>query len=217
MSVLEQLAALVAETGSGRRIRVAVDGVDASGKTTLADRLAAAVRSQRSVVRASVDAFHRPRAERYRRGRDSPEGCYFETFDVAALRNRLLVPFAKGGGYVDAVFDHLRDAAVHRAPLQASTDAVLIVDGVFLQRPELPGWDLVVHLRIPDEEVLRRAVLRDGGPPKEVLARYRQRYLPAQRLYEAEVEPTERADVVLENSDPAAPVVLRWPGPGERR
>lgn len=215
MSVLEKLAALVAEIDSGRRARVAVDGVDASGKTTLADRLAAAVRPQRPVIRASADAFHRPRGERYRRGRDSAEGCYFDTFDLAALRDRLLVPFSENGRYVDAVFDHLRDAALHRAPSQAPSDAVLIVDGVFLQRPELPIWDLVIHLRIPDEEVLRRAASRDGGSPTEVIARYRQRYLPAQRMYEAEVGPMDRADVVLDTSEPAAPVVLRWPGSEE--
>ena len=75
MTVLEELTELVQASGSGRRAVVAVDGVDASGKTTLADRLAEAVAPRPPVVRASIGDFHRPRAERYRRGRDSPEGC----------------------------------------------------------------------------------------------------------------------------------------------
>ena len=211
MTVLERLVELLATTAPDRRLRVAVDGVDASGKTTLADALAPALAPHRAVARASTDSFHRPREERYRRGRDSPEGCYHGTFDLPALLGRLLEPFARDGSYVPAVFDLEADAPVPLVRLQAPADAVLVVDGVFLQRPELAHcWDLVVHLRVPDEEVLRRAVLRDGGDPEEVRARYRTRYLPAQRLYEAEADPAARADVVLDNTDPAAPAVVSW-------
>ena len=213
MTVLEELAELVVSTRIDRRAVVAVDGVDASGKTTLADRLAEAVGPQRPVVRASVDDFHRPRSERYRRGRDSPEGCYRDTFDNTALRDRLLHPFLRDGTHVTAVFDLERDEPVATPERQAPGAAVLLVDGVFLQRPELDvDWHLVVHLKVPDDEVLRRAVLRDGGTPEEVAARYQVRYLPAQRLYEAECRPAEAADVVLDNRDPQSPVVLRWPG-----
>ena len=211
MNVLDRLAELVVATRPRDRVRVAVDGVDASGKTTLADRLAELVGPHRPVARASVDSFHRPRAERYRRGRESVEGCYEDTFDLPALRHRLLLPFADGEPYVDAVFDHTRDEPVEASPRTAPAGAVLLVDGVFLQRPELPPWDLAVHLQVPDPEVLRRAVLRDGGEPAEVERLYRVRYLPAQRLYEQRCRPAERAQVVMDNRDPTQPTVLRWP------
>ena len=211
MTLLDELAALVVKTAPERRVRVAIEGVDGSGKTTLADRLAQAVARSRPVVRASVDSFHRPRAERYRRGRTSPEGCYHDTFDLDTMRTRLLEPFARDGSHVTAAFDHTSDSPVESPVAVAPPDAVLLVDGVFLQRPELrDAWELAVHLRVPDDEVLRRVVVRDGGDPNEVVALYRARYLPAQRLYEAEARPAERADVVLDNTDPAAPVVLRW-------
>lgn len=207
--MIDRLAALLVATAPDRRALVAVDGVDASGKTTLADALAAAVAPRREVLRASVDSFHRPRAERYRRGRTSAEGCYRDTFDHDALRDRLLLPFRDGGPVVTATFDHVHDAPVAAAPVEPGPTALLLVDGVFLQRPELDvGWDLVVHLRVPDDEVLRRAAGRDG---LDALPLYRSRYLPAQRLYEAECAPAERAHVVLDSTDPAAPVVLRWP------
>ena len=55
--------------------RVAIDGRTASGKTTLADEIATVLRrGTRPVLRTSVDGFHRPRAERHRRGRHSAEG-----------------------------------------------------------------------------------------------------------------------------------------------
>lgn len=212
MSVLDQLAALLVAHAPGRRYRVAVDGVDGSGKTTLADRLAEAVAPQRPVVRASVDSFHRPQAERYRRGRASPQGCYLDTFDLDALRGRLLEPFAADGSYVCAVFDHVLDRPVDAPVRQAAGDAVLIVDGVFLQRPELTGcFELVVHLRIDDDEVLRRVVRRDAGEPEQIRERYLTRYLPAQRLYEEQCSPAEQADVLLDSTDLCSPRVLRGP------
>jgi uridine kinase len=210
--VIPELAQLVLTTAPERRALVAVDGVDASGKTTLADALGAAVAPRREVVRASVDAFHRPRAERYRRGRASVEGCYRDTIDHDAVRHRLLLPFRDGGPCVTVAFDHSRDTAVEAEPVRPGDTAVLVVDGVFLQRPELDvGWDLVVHLQVPDEEVLRRAAARDG---EHALPLYRERYLPAQRLYEQECRPGERADVLVDNTDPEAPVVLHWPARG---
>ena len=209
--MLRELAALVVATERGSRLRVAVDGVDCSGKTTLADRLAEAIRPDRPVVRASIDGFHLPRAIRYRHGRESPEGCYRDTFDLTALRERLLEPFAGGQPCETAVFDLTTDRPVNGSAVQPAPDAVLVVDGVFLQRPELAGaWDLVVHLQVGDDEVLRRAAVRDG---LEALRLYRSRYLPAHRLYEAECAPAVSADVVVDNTDATRPVVARWSPP----
>jgi uridine kinase len=42
--------------------------------------------------------------------------------------------------------------------------------------------------------------------------RYRVRYTPAQRRYLEELAPRERADFVVENTDPGTPQLLRRPG-----
>lgn len=213
MSVLLGLAARVVALRPGQRVRVAVDGGSATGKTTFADALAARVAPNRPVVRTSVDRFHRPRAERYRQGPTSARGCYEDTYDHGALLGELLDPFAAGARHRLGVWDWLADRPV-RAPLeQAPDDAVLVVDGVFLQRPELaPAWDLTVLLVATPDEVLRRAVLRDAvhfGTPEAVVERYRTRYLPAEALYAELCAPAQRADVVVDNDNPTAPVLLR--------
>lgn len=216
-TVVDRLAALVLETAPGRRARVAVDGAGCSGKSSLADRLAAAISPQRPVVRASVDDFNRPRAHRYRRGLESARGCYEDTFDERALRTELIDPMSPGGSglHRTRVFDAVTDRPVDQPARLAAPDAVLLLDGCRLRRPALADcWDLVVLLLVPEEELLRRAVVRDAdlfGAPEQVEHRYRTRYLPAERLYEQQVRPAESADVVLDNTDPAAPVVLRWP------
>jgi uridine kinase len=196
---------------------VAVDGPDAAGKTTLADALVG--RLDRPVVRASVDSFHRPRAQRLARGPLSPEGYYRDSFDLDALRDRLLIPFAAGAEQVRAAaYDHVDDRAVDEQPIDVPALAVLVVDGVFLLRPELRGaWDVAVHLHVAPEMTLRRALERDValmGDEATVRTRYEQRYLPGQELYRAEADPWSYADLALDASDPQHPMVLAQRDPG---
>jgi uridine kinase len=97
LSVLAPLAARLAELP--HPARVAIDGVDAAGKTTLAGELAARLPG---ATRVSADDFLRPREERYRRGRESPLGYYLDSFDHDALRAAVLD--AEGLLLVDGIF-----------------------------------------------------------------------------------------------------------------
>ncbi len=91
---LARAAEAIADLPRDRRTLVAVDGVDGAGKTTFADRLAP--RLDRPVVRACEDDFLNPAAIRHRRGRESPEGFFRDTYDLALLGRLLLDPFAAG-------------------------------------------------------------------------------------------------------------------------
>jgi hypothetical protein len=51
----------------------------------------------RDVIRATIDDFLFPRAQRYPRGEYSAEGCYFDTDDYDALNRALLDPLGPGG------------------------------------------------------------------------------------------------------------------------
>ena len=82
----------------------------------------------------------------------------------------------------------------------------VVVDGVFLQRPELDDlWDVRIWVEVSAAETVRRASVRDAGLFAEVRLRYERRYLPGQRLYAAEVDPKGRAQIVLDNEDPQQP------------
>ena len=76
---------------------VAVDGLTASGKTTLANELATIVRlAGRPAIRASADDFHRNDEVRHLRGRFSLEGYYEDSFDYDGLVRLLLTPHQEG-------------------------------------------------------------------------------------------------------------------------
>ncbi len=84
-------------------------------KTTLADELAVILRAQgREVIRATIDDFLFPRAQRYPRGEYSAEGCYFDTHDYDALTRTLLDPLGPGGDRrcQHAIYDPAMDTAL---------------------------------------------------------------------------------------------------------
>jgi uridine kinase len=215
VTLAERLARVIDHLHRDGRVLVAVDGPDAAGKTTLTRQLADAV--QRPVVTASLDGWHNPRETRTRRGADSAEGCYLDSFDYDALCVRLLVPFRAGHDIVQtAGFDYRSDQPITAEAVGVPPTAALLLDGVFLQRPELRGrWDLTVYLHVPESVTLARAAQRDGdlfGDEKELLERYERRYLPAQRIYADDAAPMHNADIVVDNSDAYRPRVLRWLG-----
>jgi uridine kinase len=81
-----RLASMIAAVARPHPVRVAVDGVDGAGKTHLADELVRPLtHSGRQIIRASVDGFHHPRAHRYRRGRESADGYFRDSFNSAPL------------------------------------------------------------------------------------------------------------------------------------
>jgi uridine kinase len=212
--LLERLVRLVESTDRDHPARVAIDGPDAAGKTTIADELAVVLRAGgREVIRASIDGFHRPRAQRYARGPDSAVGYYLDSFDYDALRSSLLDPLGPGGSreYRAAVFDFRDDGPTSERTKLAPAWSVLVFDGVFLFRPELRDcWDVRIFVSASFGVTLRRALRRDRalfGSAEEVERRYRVRYIPGQELYFSEARPEDTADAVIVNDDPAAPVL----------
>ncbi|MEU4397563.1 uridylate kinase [Micromonospora orduensis] len=205
--MLRRLAEAVGSVAVAHPTRVAVDGPPATGKTTLADELAVVLRGQgRAVIRATVDDFLFPRARRYPRGEYSAEGCYHDTHDRDALKRVLLDPLGPGGDrrFQPAVYDHTADAVLSPPVTTAPADAVLLLDGVFLLRPELiDRWDLRIFVSTTLERTVERAVVRERRA--DVERRWRERYIPSQQLYVATARPTEHADIVVHNDEPRRP------------
>jgi len=205
-----------------RVLRVAIDGPDAAGKSTLADALAARLAGEtagtREPIRVSIDDFHHSRDVRYRRGHLSPEGYVEDSFDYDAVRRLVLGPLAPGGSrwYRPAAFSYRAETPCVPPLRRAAREAVLLFDGVFLLCAELRDhWDLHIFVDVSPDEALRRALERDVeslGGAVGVRERYRRRYLPGQQIYRAAASPEATADVVIDNTDPARPRVLTWPG-----
>jgi uridine kinase len=216
-ALLDRLANAIAALHPDRRIRVAIDGVDGAGKTVLADALAPLVIAKgRQVIRASVDDFHHPRAVRYARGRYSPDGFFLDSYDYPAFRRLLLDPLgpAASGNYIATHFDHRTDQPIAPRPQQAPSAAALIVDGIFLHRPELRAyWDLSIFLQIDFAISRERNAAREGTPDAlDPDTPANRRYGGGQQRYLSECAPAQNADIVIDHNDLRAPMILKWCG-----
>ncbi|NEN07435.1 uridine kinase [Diaminobutyricibacter tongyongensis] len=205
---LRELVGEIAHNYGHGRVIVAIDGIDGAGKTSFGDDLAAVFREAgHDAFRASMEDFHRSRAERYRDGRESPESFYRDSFDYGTFRRVLIDPFRMAGstGFQTAAWDVRRDAPTLSRWITGQPDGVLIVDGVFLSRPELRGiWNYSILLEVPWDVAYARLAERDARDPNPdafANARYRE----GQELYFAEANPRQYASALVDNADPAHP------------
>ena len=212
--LLEQLADRLIAIRQPHPLRVAIDGIDAAGKTFLADELSQTLQTRECpVLRASVDGFHHPQEIRHQRGAISPEGYYYDSFDYNALKRLILEPLGPAGNrqYQTAMFSFRSDASILSSVRLADAKSILLFDGVFLLRPELVSyWDFKIFVDITFEVSIERASRRDQmlfGPPEAVKERYQQRYVPGQQLYMQSCRPKEQADIVVHNNDPTNPTM----------
>ncbi|KAH7176193.1 pantothenate kinase protein [Dactylonectria macrodidyma] len=207
-ATLHELASLISSINLSRPTRVAIDGRTASGKTTLANELSEVLLAKgRDVIRTSIDGFHRSKVERYARGRHSAEGYYYDARDLPAINALLLFPLGPDGDrqYRTASFDLDKDHPIEQQPRLALHDAILIVDGTFLQRPELrDGWDLTIFVETSEQVSDQRGVDRDScrlGGPEATRHLYATRYRPAFHIYENLCQPASIADIIFNNDN----------------
>jgi len=116
------------------------------------------------------------------------------------------------GRYIAKHFDHRSDAPVATLEQVAPPSAALIVDGIFLHRPELRAyWDLSIFLHVTTTVSLARNAARDGasGTPDPDTPANR-RYVGGQWRYLAECNPQRHADIVIDYNDLSAPDILKW-------
>jgi uridine kinase len=200
-----------------RPLIIGINGVDGSGKTTLArnlrDELAAA---GTPVCPIAVDDFHHPKARRYARGELSPEAFYNDAIDFDALEKSALKPAFEARSFPAQIQTKSLDLASDKTDARFSSidaDTILLVEGVFLFRPELSAY---IHLKIFVEAnfdtTLARARLRDRealGTEAQIITRYTKKYIPGQKLYLQAVDPAARADIVIDNDDFNDPKITR--------
>jgi uridine kinase len=210
--VIELVAHQILALGDDR-VRVAVDGRTASGKTSFGHELAEHLDAiDRPVLRATLDDFKKPWSDRDRYDRTSGEGYYRNAYDYGTLRRLLLEPHRSelASSVALCSIDPLtqQDHSAIRATIEP--DSVLIVDGVFAFRPEINDyWDLRVWLDIPEGLSMKRGTERDRLHSRPTADPTHERYLMSERIYIREVGPSSLADLVIDNSVFTSPRLMR--------
>jgi hypothetical protein len=181
---------------TGRRIAVAVDGAAGATETTeLADALVDPLRLRgRAALRVSARDFLRPASLRFEHGRTDPDARYTDWLDLGALRREVLDPLGETGSgeVLPSLWDAERDRATRAERVPLPEGGVVLLDGELLLGAGL-AFDLAVHLW------LSPAALRRRVPDAWAV--------PAYERYEAEVDPSSLADVVVRVDDPRHPAL----------
>ena len=213
--LIAALAETVTRLSTGR-LRVAIDGFTAAGKTTFGHELAAALRQLgRPTLRASMDDFKNPWREATQLGYDrlSGEGYYRNAYDFISATQLLLGPAGPDGSgqVVLCAHDPLTGEDHRNVTVLAPPDAILIVDSVFAFRPQYNTyWDYRIWLDVDAQLSLSRGVSRDVEALgiHEATRLHQERYHAAEAIYVAEVDPCAMANAIIDNSDFANPKIL---------
>ena len=203
-----------AAAASDDRAVITVDGMDGSGKSTFARRLAAALAGQG--VRAallSVDDFRRPVDWAAAASAASEADVYYGGYYDLAAADAVLAAFLAGAPVADVPrFDPVTERPAAPRRIELAGAAAAIFEGVFPLRAPATAGGLVIYLEASEALARQRIIARDlrkGRSREEIERRIDRRYLPALPRYHAALDPRGRADVVVDNEDPAAPRCLR--------
>lgn len=213
----QQLHHSIMTRQQGTPFRVAINGIQGTGKTVFASKLTHYLQAQSChAIHISIDGYHHPRAMRYRQGRDSAQGYYDDCYNETAFVDKVLrASQATPASYVPAIFDLATDTALQMAALPLEPEAILIVDGAFLLKPLYrPHWDLVVYLHTDVATARQRGIARDKallGGEKAAEQKYLKRYHLASELYIRDNAPQNHADYIFDNSDFDDLVVIKSP------
>ncbi|MBN2794680.1 MAG: hypothetical protein JXR88_04690 [Clostridia bacterium] len=210
--IIQYIANHLSNLKVGDIIIVAIDGIDASGKTSFANEVKEAIKN-RPVLRLSMDDFHNPKEQRIKRGYLSPEGYYYDSFDYAFLLDQILKPL-KGGvlKIPTKLFDYKTEQSLVEEWVELEKHTIIIFDGVFMMRDQLiEFWDYSIFLEITFDEALNRGLRRDihyFNDQRLLIEKYNKRYLPGQSIYLTDVNPKDKVDMVIDHNDFSSPQII---------
>lgn len=169
----------------GRSCVIAIDGPCASGKTTLAERLAAATGA--GIVH--MDDFFLPVELRTKERLGEPGGnVHYERF-----LEEVIPALLRGGDFAYRRFDCGRMEMGEWRQIRAAE--AVIVEGSYSCHPKLGDYmDLRIFLEI-DGKLQRERILRREG--KEAAERFWKRWIPMEELYLETYRIRERADILM--------------------
>jgi uridine kinase len=158
---------------------VGVDGRGASGKTTLAYRIAVALPGAQVI---SVDDFARP---------------HIRGWELARFLRQVRDPLLAGRAARYQRWDFAADLGADWVDVQPGRPVV--VEGVSATdvRLGLP-WDVTLWVDAPIDVRQRRALARDGEAMRE---RWLTDWIPSEEDYVRRQQPQQRADLVVDGGD----------------
>ncbi|WP_203333754.1 kinase [Planococcus beigongshangi] len=181
---------------NGRRLIIGIDGMSRSGKTTLAGELKRQFENEgvRAVI-FHLDDLIVERARRYGTGEEEWLEYYGLQWETGWLREHFFKRLKTEDELTLPFYDGQADRHECRE-ISLPDSGVIIIEGVFLQRPEWRGFcDYVIYVDSPRQ----RRIEREAEVVQHNREKFENRYWPAEEYYEKVEEPQTRADLIVRN------------------
>lgn len=191
-----------------KRFIIAIDGIDASGKTHFSEKLKNEFEKlNQKVCLVHLDNFHNPQVIRYKQGKESGIGFYEDSYNYDVLINKAIRPFKKNDNRIRIKHFNLKEDKEEIYTAQIEDIEVLIVEGIFIHRKELISyWDYSIFLDVNFENGLKRNIERDENAVtklqiEQLTNKYLKRYKEGQLIYLKQENPKSKANIIIDNND----------------
>lgn len=182
--ISEELLRICARKG---RAVLAIDGMCASGKTTLAGHLEKALGA--TVFR--MDDFFLPKEKRTAERLSAPGG----NSETERFLSEVLLPLSDGKQIFYRKYDCKKCEYLTRVALEPKS--IVIVEGSYSCHPKLfKYYDLTTFVYISKETQLERLKARGGD---SCLDAFTKKWIPLEELYFESLKIKEKCDIVIEN------------------
>lgn len=194
-----------------RAMLVGISGIDGSGKSTIAPRLADRLNSLwLKTELIQLDDWHNPPQVRFNRQRPA-ETFYEKGLRHEELFSRLVLPLQQQRSVqMEATISRQPEERPFRHRFEYQDVDIIVFEGIFLFKKQFQKhFDFRCWVECPFEIALERALARNQeGLARETLIRdYETIYFASQRLHFERDTPWEGADFVFDNAADAQSAV----------
>jgi uridine kinase len=188
-------------------IRVAINGIEGTGKTTLTEKLTYYLNSNEiNAIHITIDGFHNTKQIRYKQGRDSAKGYYEDSYNEIAFTEKVLLSSQEEKPHYTKAVHNLETDEILAIPSAPITNkSIILTDGAYLFKSIYrKHWDLKIYLKTDFETAQKRGVKRDTlllGGVEETKNKYQKRYHKASKIYLTENKVAKIADIIIDNTN----------------
>ena len=207
LEVFQYILEQIEKIQKDKPIRIAINGIEGTGKTTFAKGLAEYLNQKNiNAIHVSIDGFHNNKEIRYRQGRDSARGYYEDSYDEHIFVEKVLIASQSDTpNYTEATHDLASDQYLDLPPIEISHNTILITDGCHLLKPVYrKHWDYKIYLKTDFNTAEKRGVKRETenlGGQEIAQQKFRDRYHAASQIYREENQPESWADLIVDNTN----------------
>ena len=171
--------------GDLKRVIIAIDGMCAAGKTTLANKLK---ESFSGACIVSMDDFYLPFSQRSEAVMAEPGGH----MDYERFTEEVALPLWKAHPVSYGVFDCHSQSIVRTVEIPSDA-SLIIVEGTYATHPSIPDiYDYRLFVKTDSKTQKARVTLREG----EGAAAYFEKWIPREAVYFSAYMTEELADAV---------------------